>query len=1127
MALQIQPDLTSDSQLRQITLNNLIAIIFFTLLAQVITAYASLGSQRVAPSPQQLTETGSRSPQKNNDVQNLEPGKPLERALAGGESHFYQITLGAGQFLHVEVDQRGVDVLVTFFGPDGGKLAEVDSPNGRNGPEPVFYVAEASGVYRLEVRSPDKNAPEGRYEIKLEELRAATPQDKIRIAAERASADGLLLSAQGTAVAARKAIDKYEEARSLFRQAGHRFGEADALYSIGSLYLDLSEMQKALTYYEQALSLFRAEGNRPREATVLNDYGGIYYRLGQTEKGLEYLNRALAIREEVNDSRPLAATLSNLGGIYDALGEKRKALTYYERALPLFRATGDQSNEATVLGNIGSVNIYIGETQKALNALNQALTINQKSGNKFGNAFILNNIGRVYEKLGDSQEAINYYQQALSLTRASGDKYGEGNLPNNIGKSYDVLGERQKALDFLNKGLALRQAISDRRGEAITLNNLGLVYYSLGDKQKALDYLNQALAVHQKVVNRSGEASALAGIGKIYDSLGEKQKAISYYDQAIAHSRAVVDQAAEASALYEVSRIERDRDNLIEARSRIEASLAAVESLRAKVVSQQLRASFLASVRKYYEFNVGLLMQLHKQRPKEGFDAAALAASEKGRARSLLEMLAEARAEIREGADPALLERERSLQRVISDKAERQMRLLSGKYTVEQATAATKEIDALTAEYEQLQAQIREKSPRYAALTQPQPLSLQDIQKQVLDEETLLLEYALGEQSSFLWAVTPTWIKSFELPKGAEIESVARRIYGQLTARNKHLPQETLAQRQQRVELADAEYSSASATLSKMLLGPVAAELKNKRLLVVSEGILQYVPFAALPNPLAADSHPLIVDNEIVSLPSASVLAVLRQESAGRKLGNKAVAVLADPVFSDNDPRVAVSDKRRVPGSEGTSVVADAKRSATEAGLADLVRLRFSRQEADEITRLAADKMKLKAVDFAANRDLATGAGLGQYRIIHFATHGLINNDHPELSGVVLSLVDEQGRPQNGFLRLYDIYNLKLGADLVVLSACQTALGKAVRGEGIVGLTRGFMYAGAARVGASLWQIDDRVTAELMKRFYEAMLREGLRPAAALRTAEVSMWKEQRWKAPYYWAAFVLQGEWK
>ncbi|MFY9572365.1 MAG: CHAT domain-containing tetratricopeptide repeat protein, partial [Blastocatellia bacterium] len=616
-------------------------------------------------------------------------------------------------------------------------------------------------------------------------------------------------------------------------------------------------------------------------------------------------------------------------------------------------------------------------------------------------------------------------------------------------------------------------------------------------------------------------------LGALYRDLGEHQKALDYLNQALLLRRTVGDRNGEAATLAVIARLERDRGNLVEALNSIGAALTAVETLRTNVASQQLRASFFASVSKYNEFNVDLLMRLHKQRPSEGFDAAALEASEKGRARSLLELLSEASAEIRQGVDPALLERERTLRQTISDKADGQMHLLRGKHTEEQATAVSREIDALTTEYEQIQGRIRETSPRYAALTQPVPLGLKEIQQRVLDTETLLLEYSLGEEKSYFWAVTPTSIKGFELPKRAEVESVARRVYELLIARNQSVPKETLEQRRQRLDRADTEYPKASAELSRILLGPVASELKGKRLLIVSDGVLQYVPFAALPSPQAPDSHPLALDNEIVSLPSASVVAVLRQESANRAAAGKTLAVLADPVFSSDDPRVSSPGKGRAAAVEESSVAADVKRSAADSGLADLKRLRFSRQEAVEIARLVPGTSKLEAVDFAASRALATSAELGKYRIIHFATHGLINNEHPELSGVVLSLVDAKGQPQNGFLRLYDLYNLRLSADLVVLSACQTALGKEIKGEGLVGLTRGFMYAGAPRVVASLWQVEDRASAELMKRFYQGMLGQGLRPAAALRAAQVSMQKDNRWRAAHYWAAFTIQGEWK
>ena len=311
-----------------------------------------------------------------------------------------------------------------------------------------------------------------------------------------------------------------------------------------------------------------------------------------------------------------------------------------------------------------------------------------------------------------------------------------------------------------------------------------------------------------------------------------------------------------------------------------------------------------------------------------------------------------------------------------------------------------------------------------------------------------------------------------------------------------------------------------------MLLQPAASQLKGKRLLLVGDGVLQYVPFAALPAPNSA-GRLLVLDHEIINLPSASVMAVLRQETSGRQRAAKTLAVLADPVFQNNDPRINEGGKNAPAKSQPETQSTEAYRSAKESGLDSFVRLRFTRQEADEIAQFAPADKRLEALDFAASRANATSAALDQYQIVHFATHGLINNRHPELSGIVLSLVDEKGKPQNGFLRLYEIYNLKLSADLVVLSACQTAVGEEIRGEGLLGLTRGFMYAGAPRVVATLWQVDDRATSELMKRFYQKMLGEGLRPAAALKAAQVSMQTDKRWSSPHYWAAFTLQGEWK
>jgi CHAT domain-containing protein len=314
-----------------------------------------------------------------------------------------------------------------------------------------------------------------------------------------------------------------------------------------------------------------------------------------------------------------------------------------------------------------------------------------------------------------------------------------------------------------------------------------------------------------------------------------------------------------------------------------------------------------------------------------------------------------------------------------------------------------------------------------------------------------------------------------------------------------------------------------------MLLGPLASDLKGKRLLIVGEGILQYVPFGALPDPSDQKlNQRLIAGHEVINLPSASVLGILRRETKDRSRATKTIAVFADPVFGAQDSRIGSVSQNRTVDNSVSAEASDVKRSAEESGVNGFQRLRFSRQEADQIMRLVPRNNSLEALDFAANRAAATSADLKEYRIVHFATHGLINSRHADLSGIVLSLVDEDGKPQNGFLRLYDIYNMNLSADLVVLSACQTALGKDIKGEGLVGLTRAFMYAGAPRIVASLWRTEDRATAVLMGRFYEGMLSgSGMTPAAALRKAQLSMWQDKRWSQPRYWAAFTIQGEWK
>ena len=1090
----------------------------------------------------------------------LEPGKSIEQTIAGGEKHSFTLTLAAGSYGLLELEQKNINLAVTVFAANGDKLRFADLA-GRGFSEEVSLIAADATSYRIDLHAPDKASPAGAYVIKLNETHPATDQNKARVEAEKLREEGMqLLATERSRDSRLAAVDKFQRSITLWRTAKDNAREAGTFYLLSYTFAELAEYQKVYDAAKQGMPLAQAAGDLQTQAWLLDQIGTAYVNQGESKKALDSFLQALPLRHSTKDPVGLGNTLNNLGMTYNAIGDVQKSLEYMIQVPPIMREMGERLKESTVLGNVCVIQTNLGQYKEAIEFCNQSAKMKREIGDSSGEAVTLGNLGNVYANLGDYQRALELYDQARIIHKRLGRQESEGIALNNIGYAYAQLGDQDKAEEFytealvplrqagnrsriaitlnnfgahyldkrnygkalevLFQALALRPETDDRNGRAITLNNIAKCYESLGDKQKALENFTEALRLHRSVGNQRQLATTLKNIGAFHHKQGETSKALEYLNESRAINSRIGELNGEAIALAELAKVELDRGNLVAARKLIEDAIVAIESMRINLKSQTLRASFLASVRSFYETNIEILMRLHQQRPSEGFAAAALEVSEKSRARSLLELLREARAEIQRGVDPLLIEREGYLRRAIANKAEQQTRLLNGKYTEQEAAFISKELSTLTTEYDQVQTRIRQASPRYAALIEPQPIKVDGIKK-VIDADTLLLEYALGDEKSFLWAVTPDGLKSFELPGRVAIEQSARRVYQLLTERSVSVSGETLEQRKVRLERADAEFTEAAAGLSRMLLGPVASELKQKRLAIVAEGVLQYVPFSALPSPVST-AKPLVVDHEIVTLPSASVLAVLREETP-RKQASKAVAVLADPVFSASDPRLAKNGGAVVEASPS----GDAYRSAAESGLGSLVRLRFSRQEAEEIARLAGDKRNLKALDFAANRSVVTDAKLSDYRIVHFATHGLINNQNPNLSGVVLSLVDEQGRPQNGFLRLYDIYNLKLDAELVVLSACQTALGKEIRGEGLVGLTRGFMYAGAPRVVASLWRIDDRASADIMSRFYSAMLKDGLRPAAALRAAQVSMLREKRWQSPHYWAAFTIQGEWR
>ncbi len=1206
--------------------------------------------------------------QTTSDVPPLELGKPIERELKGGETHTFTVDLSAGQFLRVVVDQRGIDVVVTLFGPDEKQIEQVDSPNGAYGPEPLTLLVKVSGRYRIEVGSLEKTTRPGLYEARIETLREATADDKKSeriktlaqaLAAVKTEDDGIALLARENELVSSelwKRLDLLGDspngpviltnrvALRIAEQIGYKLGIATSLNNLGVAYRRQSDLKQAFDSFQKSLPLaeqledkgllatvilniggiYQAEGNneqaldsfqkvlklsdvskgtgvvtalnnmavifrdqgkfaealdalqqvlvkrealgdKPGTVRAMLDIGAANQSLGNLEPALEYRQKALTLSESLKDKGLIAQTLLNLGGLFRVQSDYAKSLEYFQRELKLREELGDKSRIAQALNNIGYDYRFLGHLDEALVCYGRALKLAEEMQNKGLLADDLGLIGEIHRLRGNYAAALENYRRALELYGALKAKRGIANTLHGIGIILEEQGDHARALDYFQQDLKLREELGVKGPIADTLNTIGVTYYAWKNYAMATDYMQKSLQVTEQIGNKRGMAIALGNLGeirrdqkdysgaadyfarmlKLAESMGDKEMlasvlgdigeisrlqgrladSLDFNKRAVALSKEIGEPILFWNASLNAGKAYRDSKESAEARQAFEEAISQIESIRLNIASQEARSTFLAAAREPYELDIDLLMELHKQRPSEAFDSAALKISERARARSLLETLSEAHADIRQGIDSDLLERERVVSQQLNAAVDREVRLLSGKHTDDQAAAIKKDVDDVTAKFQDVEAEIRLKSPRYAALTQPTPLGLKEIQV-LLDSETLILEYSLGEERSYLWVIGQSSLDSLELPKRSEIENAVAQFLRQYKSRPSANSGESRM-----------ESSEAAATLSRMLIAPAASLFAHKRLVIVADGALQFVPYAALRTAFNASPKKtgrlLILDHEIVNVPSASILSVLRKES--RQSTAKTIAVFADPVFSKDDERVAKpgnaasSNGSSVPKSEDVDERRELEHpieSAAELGL-NIRRLPGTRREADEILSLVPAGSGMKAVDFDASRETINGTELSHYRYIHFATHGFLNTQNPELSGIILSMVDRQGRPQNGFLLASDVFNLRLPAEVVVLSACQTGLGKEIRGEGLVGLTRGFMYAGSPRVIVSLWSVSDRATSQLMSDLYRRMLREHQRPAAALRAAQLEMLKQKRWQSPYFWAPFVIEGEWR
>lgn len=1042
----------------------------------------------------------------------------MDREIRGGQVHAYPVELQAGQFLRVFVQEDGVDLTLRLLDPQGKTATGTDSrARGRaESLEDLAALAGATGSYRLEAVAGAGRA--GRYSLRVEGPRAPGEEDRKRAEAVKAMWQSLFEPGGSTAA---QQIRSLETALALWQSLHEDGKSAEALFSLGR---KKACGPAALSDFERAAELWGRQPGRASkllQASVLTNLGRCLQEMGRREEARKTHEQALAVGSDLGEYNIQAENLNNLASIETENGEIREGIELQRKARELARQAGNQYYEGIILNNLAGAYDQLAEPQEALKLYEQALKLARSSSDQKGEVKYLNNIGDMYGTLGNWEEAFERFQEAAELSRSLGDAVVRGKVLINLAVAYRRhLGQMEQARTLLEQALALGRESPELRTFALV--NLAALELESEQSAAAVKYAREAVALgeslEREALSRYTLGRALGETGDLAAAQAELGKAL-----ALAHKRG--DGSMEAQIELALARVEKDRGDLASALARIDNAIHRIESRRNRVVSPELRTSFLASKQDYYELKIDVLMTLHAARGTEGFAADALEVSEWARARGLLEILNEAGDDIRLGADPALLDQERKAREELNARDwHRRILLASERQGPENLAEAERRLEEARDTYEKCQVELREGSPRYAALTLPQPLDIAEIRGQVLDGEALLLEYALGSKRSFLWAVGPDSLASFELPGRERIEKVARRYYELLTVRNSRGPGEPAQAWKKRVVAGEAEAEKVGRELSELILKPVEKLLGSRPgpLLIVADGALQYIPFAVLPIP--STGAPLATRHVIVSLPSASVLAVMRRELNDRPPASRALAVFADPVFQPDDDRLS-------PGLDKAGRLRLSQKTSSQRGDGidpfTLRRLKNSRTEAETIAALLPPDQVFKRLDFAASRDAVVNSQLNHFRNVHFATHGVLESHHPELSKLVLSLYNQKGNRQDGFLRLNDIYNLRLGADLVVLSACQTALGKEIRGEGLVGLTRGFMHAGASRVLASLWSVDDQATAELMGNFYRGMLRDKLSPAEALRKAQLEMAKKPRYKSPHFWAGFSLQGEWR
>jgi CHAT domain-containing protein/Tfp pilus assembly protein PilF len=882
-------------------------------------------------------------------------------------------------------------------------------------------------------------------------------------------------------------------------------------HGLGVLYALLERRADALIEIDQAIGL------RPQNVVAYSYKGFVLARDGRHQQAIETLQICLRLLQANPDEVIERSVLNQLGDLYRRSGNYPETAKNLDRVIALARASDDLRSEETALSQMASLhyrqNTYLKAWEYWRQALevSKAITSRKARINTYPQRHI-GGIGDVYERLGDLDAAEQAYLEALTLSVEAKDEANQSSVLKSLGDLYAEQGKVRQALSIDEQALALGEKRADLPNQLGALNSLSALYRQMGDPQKAMEYVQRALKLVEGRSNPIWEGESLNNLGLLHLRFNELPQALSAFKKTLAIdpnmiAPHIIWQAHSGLAAAHVQLGQLDR-----AREHYQRAIEAMENVRARLGGEEEKAGFFQDKIEVYKNQIGLLLDPRLNDVKSHNAAEAFHYSERARARAFLDLLAEAKVNVEENAAPDLANRQQELQQRISQ--------LTTQLIKERSQESSKQDQAKIGELEKGLGQadaelgdwlreLRRRNPRYAAMKYPEPSTLADVQR-MLDDKTILLSYSLAEPQSFLFAVSRDDFQVKRLPSEVTIGERVQKLLAAITDKNNPAPE---------------EYRRQAARLSQQLLQPVRHMLAGKQaLVIVADGALHRLPFEALLFPGAAAQGdlrrlPYLIRRFAISYtPSVSVLAELQTEP--RETAPKGFIAFGDPVYEQ--------------GVEGA--VASTLRAAGAVRL-NFQPLPHSREEIDGIAKLFADAdRELFFGEAASEENVKAPERLGQYKMVHFSTHGYVNEKRPRFSGLVLSLPRPTNRqptisPQSaisnqqsedGLLSAYEIFNLKLKADLVVLSACETGLGKEVKGEGLMSLTRSFIYAGTPSVVVSLWNVNDESAADLMIRFYRN-LKTGMSKSEALRQAQLETIRDNGF--PFFWAPFVLIGK--